>query len=137
MAVIREILRSKVKDLTVVAYGGPEIGMLWAAGKLKKAIYGFVSLDSIPQDPYYRSAQAGEGAIDVVEFAGEAIADLGLAAGRCRHLPFPADAGSGSAPTVMTYNPEFKTIKFVDPALDGEVLLAMPACSRPRRGAAA
>ncbi|NLD01498.1 MAG: acyl CoA--acetate/3-ketoacid CoA transferase subunit alpha, partial [Gammaproteobacteria bacterium] len=31
MAIVREIIRSDVKDLTVVAYGGPEVGMLLAA----------------------------------------------------------------------------------------------------------
>ena len=36
MALIREILRSDLKDLTVVAYGGADVGMLVAAGKVKK-----------------------------------------------------------------------------------------------------
>ena len=36
MAIVREILRSDVKDLTVVAYGGPEVGMLCAAGKVTR-----------------------------------------------------------------------------------------------------
>ena len=36
MALVREILRSPVKDLTVVAYGGADVGMLCAAGKVKK-----------------------------------------------------------------------------------------------------
>ena len=48
MALIREILRSPLKDLTVVSYGGPDVGMLCATGKLKKLIFGFVSLDLIP-----------------------------------------------------------------------------------------
>src|SRR6185369_6520173 len=47
MALVREIMRSPVKDLTIVAYGGPDVGMLLAAGKVKKVIYGFVSLDAI------------------------------------------------------------------------------------------
>ena len=33
MALVRELLRSDVKDLTVVAYGGADVGMLCAAGK--------------------------------------------------------------------------------------------------------
>lgn len=37
MALIRELLRSDVKDLTVVAYGGADVGMLCAAGKVKKS----------------------------------------------------------------------------------------------------
>ena len=44
MALIRELLRSDVKDLTVVAYGGADVGMLCAAGKVKKVIFAFVSL---------------------------------------------------------------------------------------------
>ena len=39
MALIRELLRSDVKDLTVVAYGGADVGMLCAAGKVKKVIF--------------------------------------------------------------------------------------------------
>ena len=45
MAFIRALVRKGVKDLTVVSYGGPDIGILCATGQLKKAVYGFVSLD--------------------------------------------------------------------------------------------
>jgi acyl CoA:acetate/3-ketoacid CoA transferase alpha subunit len=48
MALVREILRSPVRDLTLVCYGGPDVGTLCAAGRLRKLVYGFVSLDSIP-----------------------------------------------------------------------------------------
>ena len=34
MALVREILRSPLQDLTVVAYGGADVGMLCAAGKV-------------------------------------------------------------------------------------------------------
>ncbi len=54
MALVREILRSPLKDLTVVAYGGPEVGMLCAAGKVRRLVFGFVSLDVIPLEPYFR-----------------------------------------------------------------------------------
>ena len=47
MALIREIIRSDLKDLTIVAYGGADVGMLCAAGKVKKVIFAFVSLDFI------------------------------------------------------------------------------------------
>ena len=43
MALVREILRSDLKDLTVVSYGGPDVGMLCAAGKVKKVVFAFVS----------------------------------------------------------------------------------------------
>ena len=35
MALVREILRSPLKDLTVVGYGGMDMGMLCAAGKVR------------------------------------------------------------------------------------------------------
>ena len=38
MALIREIIRSDLKDLTIVAYGGADVGMLCAAGNVKKVI---------------------------------------------------------------------------------------------------
>src|SRR5210317_5333 len=48
MALVRELLRSDVSDLTVIAYGGADVGMLCAAGKVKKVIFAFVSLDFMP-----------------------------------------------------------------------------------------
>ena len=57
MAIVREILRSDLKDLTVVAYGGPEVGMLCAAGKVKKLIFGFATLDAIPLEHWYRKVR--------------------------------------------------------------------------------
>lgn len=121
MALIREILRSSLRDLTVVAYGGPEIGMLCAAGKVKKLIYGFVSLDHVPIEPHFRKAREA-GAVEVSEL-DEGLLLLGLQAAGHR-LPFlPTRAGLGS--DVMTYNPSFKTVR--SPYADGETFLAMPA----------
>lgn len=121
MALIREILRSDLRDLTVVAYGGPEIGMLCAAGKVRKLVYGFVSLDAIPLEPYFRKAREA-GAVEVSEL-DEGLLLLGLqAAGR--KLPFVATR-IGLGTDVLTYNPSFRTIR--SPYDDGETLLAMPA----------
>jgi glutaconate CoA-transferase subunit A len=121
MALIREILRSPLKDLTVVAYGGPEIGMLCAAGKVKRLIYGFVSLDFIPIEPFFRKAREA-GGIQANEL-DEGLLVLGLQAAGHR-LPFlPTRIGLGS--DVMAFNPNFKTVK--SPYEDGETLLAMPA----------
>lgn len=121
MALIREILRSGLKDLTVVAFGGPEVGMLSAAGKLRKATYGFVSLDFIPIEPYFRKARQA-GTLNVCEL-DEGLLYLGLrAAGN--GVPFVATpVGLGSA--VMKNNPEFRTV--TSPYADGTELLAMPA----------
>ena len=66
MALLRAILATPVRDLTVVAYGGPDVGMLCAAGKVRKVVTGFVSLDSIPLEPHYR-AERERGAIEVRE----------------------------------------------------------------------
>ncbi|MBR1217990.1 CoA transferase subunit A [Bradyrhizobium sp. U87765 SZCCT0131] len=121
MALIREILRSDLRDLTIVAYGGPEVGMLCAAGKVKKLVYGFVSLDAMPIEPYFRKAREA-GVVQVSEL-DEGLLQLGLqAAGH--NLPFAATrVGLGS--DVMKYNPDFKTV--TSPYQDGTVLLAMPA----------
>lgn len=121
MALVREILRSPLKDLTVVAYGGPEVGMLCAAGKVRKVVFGFVSLDVIPLEPHFRAARE-RGEIDVWEL-DEGMLQLGLRAAAAR-LPFlPTRVGLGT--DVLAHNPQLKTIR--SPYADGEVLLAMPA----------
>ena len=66
MSIVRAMLRSDLKDLTIVTYGGPEVGLLCAAGKVKKLVYGFVSLDSIPLEPHFRRARQN-GTIEVDE----------------------------------------------------------------------
>src|SRR5579862_4688757 len=66
MTLVRELLRSPLRDLTIVSFGGPDVGMLCAAGKVRKLVYGFVSLDSIPLEPHFRKARQS-GAVDVVE----------------------------------------------------------------------
>ena len=67
MALVREILRSPLKDLTVVSYGGPDVGLLCAAGKVRRLVFGFVSLDVIPLDPHFRAARQA-GAIECTEY---------------------------------------------------------------------
>ncbi|MNO13637.1 Glutaconate CoA-transferase subunit A [compost metagenome] len=121
MAIVREILRSNVKDLTVVAFGGPEVGMLCAAGKVKKLVFGFATLDAIPLEPYYRKArEAGE--LELLEL-DEGMLQWGLRAAGMR-LPF-LPTRCGLATDVTRLNPELKTVQ--SPYDDGEVLLAMPA----------
>lgn len=121
MALVREILRSPLKDLTVVGYGGPEMGMLCAAGKVKKLIYGFVSLDFIPLEPYFRKAREA-GAVEAMEL-DEGLLHWGLRAAAMR-LPFlPTRVGLGT--DLMKINPGLRTVR--SPYDDGEELLAMPA----------
>ena len=57
MALIREILRSDLKDLTLVSYGGADVGLLCATGRVRKLVFAFVSLDFIPLEPYFRQAR--------------------------------------------------------------------------------
>ena len=121
MAFIRALVRKGVKDLTVVSYGGPDIGILCATGQLKKAVYGFVSLDSIALEPHFRKARQN-GTIEAVEL-DEGMFLLGLRAAAQR-LPFlPTRAGLGS--DVLKINPHLKTVK--SPYGDGEEFVAVPA----------
>jgi glutaconate CoA-transferase subunit A len=120
MSLVRAILRSDLRDLTVVSYGGPDVGLLCAAGQVKKLVYGFVSLDSIPLEPHFQNARKA-GAIEVQEW-DEGMVQWGLYAASLR-LPFlPTRAGLGS--DVVTYDPTLKTV--VDP-YGGPELLAVPA----------
>ncbi|WP_332818172.1 CoA transferase subunit A [Sphingopyxis sp.] len=119
MALIRAILRSDLKDLTIVTYGGPDVGMLCAAGKVKKLIFGFVSMDAIPLEPYFRKSREA-GTLDILEL-DEGMLQWGLKAAAFR-LPFlPTQVGIGT--DVMTHG-GFKTVQ--SPYDDGEVVLAMP-----------
>src|SRR5437762_12347591 len=120
MSIIREILRRPVRDLTVVSYGGPDVGMLCAAGKVKKVVYGFVSLDSIPLEPHFRAARQN-GTIEAME-VDEGMLQWGLRAAAMRVSFLPCRAGLGSS--VMDINPQLKTVK--SPYTDEE-LVAMPA----------
>src|SRR4051794_39962245 len=36
MSIVRAILRSSLKDLTIVSYGGPDVGLLCASGQARK-----------------------------------------------------------------------------------------------------
>ena len=121
MALVREILRSSLEDLTVVSYGGPDVGLLCAAGKVRKLIFGFVSLDLIPLDQHFRAARQA-GAFQVWEI-DEGMLHWGLRAAAMR-LPFlPTRAGIAS--DVVRLAEGLKTVR--SPYEDGEELIAMPA----------
>jgi glutaconate CoA-transferase subunit A len=120
MALVREILRSDLKDLTLVSYGGADVGMLCAAGKVKKVVFAFVSLDFIPLEPYFRQARQA-GAIEVMEI-DEGMLLLGLRAAAWG-LPFiPTEVGLGT--DIITRNPD---IKVIDSPYDDKEWVAMPA----------
>jgi len=120
MAAIREILRSDVKDLTVVSYGGADVGMLCAAGKVKKVVFAFVTLDFIPLEPYFRIARQ-KGEIDILEI-DEGMMLLGLRAAAWKSPFIPTQVGLGT--DIITMSDELKVI---DSPYDDKEWVAMPA----------
>ena len=126
MSLVRELLRSDLKDLTVVSYGGPDVGLLCRAGKVKRAVYGFVSLDSIPLEPHFRNARQN-GTVEATEL-DEGMLLLGLQAAAWR-VPFlPCRAGLGT--DLLRVMPQFELVRSPYPGPDGgegEELVAVPA----------
>ena len=125
MSLVRAILRSPLQDLTIVSYGGPDIGLLCAAGKVRKAVYGFVSLDTIPLEPHFRIARQS-GTVEAMEL-DEGMLLLGLQAAAWR-VPFlPTRAGLGT--DILRVMPEIETIRspYAGPDGEHEELVAMPA----------
>ncbi len=121
MALVRAILRSNLKDLTLVSYAGPDAGLLLDAGKVREIVYPFATLDSIPLEPLFSRARQDKTA----KFRewDEGMFQTGLRAAASR-VPFlPMRAGLGSA--VMENDPTLKTV--TSPYVDGETLLAVPA----------
>jgi len=121
MSLVRAIVRSDLADLTIVSYGGPDIGLLCATGKARKVVYGFVSLDSIPLEPHFRIARQ-TGAVDFMEL-DEGAFYLGLLAAAHRVPFYPTRAGMGS--DMMAMNPELRTV--TSPYDDAEEFVAIPA----------
>ena len=121
MALVRALAAADLTDLTVVSYGGPDVGLLVAAGKVRRIVTGFVSLDSIPLEPHFRRARQS-GAVELTEL-DEGMLHWGLLAAAHR-LPFlPMRAGLGS--DVLRVNPQLRTVR--SPYGDGEQLVAVPA----------
>ncbi len=104
MALVRELLRSDVDDLTVVAYGGADVGLLCASGKVSKVIFAFVSLDFMPLEPAFRKARES-GAIEVREI-DEGMMLLGLRAAAWGSPFIPTRIGLGT--DVVTRNPDLE-----------------------------
>jgi acyl CoA:acetate/3-ketoacid CoA transferase alpha subunit len=121
MALVRAILRSDLRDLTIVTHGGPDLGLLCAAGKVRRALYAFVSLDSIPLEPHFRAARQS-GAIEDEPY-DEGLFHLALQAAAWR-VPFlPSRVGLGS--DLLRDNPGLTT--FPSPVGSPEPLVAVPA----------
>ncbi|GAB2466920.1 MULTISPECIES: CoA transferase subunit A [Streptomyces] len=126
MALVRAICNSDLQDLTVVSWGGADVGLLARAGKIRKLVYAFVSLDSIPLEPNFQRARQHKLIPEVVEL-DEGMFHTGLRAAAER-LPFlPARAGLGS--DVLVNNSWIRTVASPYPDEDGahEELVAVPA----------
>jgi len=125
MSIIRAIVRSDLTDLTIVSYAGPDLGLLCAAGKVKRAVYAFASLDTIPLEPHFRIARQS-GTVEAMEL-DEGMLLLGLQAAAWR-VPFlPTRAGLGT--DILRVMPEIETIRspYAGPDGEHEELVAMPA----------
>ena len=128
MSLVRAILRSDLTDLHLVTFGGPEVGMLCAAGKVAHLTFAFVSPDvgaASVLEPHFRAARQS-GAVTCTEL-DEGMLQLGLMAAAWR-VPFlPTRVGLGS--DLELVNPGLKTVRSPYPGPDGleENLYAQPA----------
>ena len=122
MALVRAILRSDLTDLTIVSWGGADVGLLADAGKIKRLVYAFVSLDSIPLEPLFARARQDATIPEICEW-DEGMFFTGLKAASER-LPFlPMRAGLGS--DVLVNNPTIRTV--TSPYADAQTFVAVPA----------
>ena len=122
MALVRAIYRSDLKDLTIVSWGGADVGLLARAGKIRKLVFAFVSLDTVPLEPSFQRARQAGTIPQVVEL-DEGMFQTGLQAAAQR-LPFlPMRAGLGS--DVLVNQPWIRTV--TSPYDDRETLVAVPA----------
>lgn len=131
MSLVRAILRSDLTDLHLVTYGGIDVGMLCAAGKVAKLTFAFVALDqgraAILEPHFRRARQTGAVAAREVD---EGMFLLGLQAAAWR-VPFlPTRVGLGS--DLFRLDPELRTVRspYAGPGGgegEGEELVAVPA----------
>jgi glutaconate CoA-transferase subunit A len=121
MSIVRAIARSSLRDLTIVSFAGPDLGLLCAMGKVAKAVYPFVSLDSIPLEPHFRAARQAGSIED--EPWDEGMFLLGLQAAAWR-VPFlPTRVGLGSDLLALNHR-----LRLVRSPFDEDVeLVAVPA----------
>ncbi|WP_239459932.1 CoA transferase subunit A [Nocardioides daejeonensis] len=126
MALVRAILRSDLKDLTIVSWGGADVGLLAEAGKIKKLVYAFVTMDTVPLEPNFQAARQNRTIPEICEW-DEGMFQTGLKAAAER-LPFlPMRAGLGS--DVLVNNPDLKLVAspYADENGDLEEFVAVPA----------
>lgn len=129
MALVRAIVQSDLEDLTIVTFGGPDLGALCTAGKVKRAVYAFVAPDvagatnknSPVLDGHFRKARQNGSIEDEPYDEGMVLLGLQAAAWRVPFLPTRVGLGSD----LLRDNPRLKTV--TSPYDDGEELIAVPA----------
>jgi glutaconate CoA-transferase subunit A len=122
MALVRELARRRVRDLTLVApTGGIDVDLLIAAGCVRRVIGSYVGIEGLAAvGPVFRRA-VEQGEIEITDL-DEAHCVMGLRAAGHR-LPFlPWRGGVGTSFTEL--NPAL--VEFTDP-IAGQTLLAVPA----------
>lgn len=122
MAVLREIIRQGIKNLTAITVvGSIDIDLLIGAGCLSRLIFSFVSMEAFGLAPNFRRAIEKEG-LPYDEMTGLAVI-IGLEAGG-RNVPFlPYRGPFGS--DLVRYRPEF--YKEIKCPFTGEELIAAAA----------
>jgi glutaconate CoA-transferase subunit A len=121
MSIVRAIARSGLRDLTVAAFAGPDLGLLCAAGKVARALYPFASLDSIALEPHFRAARQSGSIEDLPWDEGMFLLGLQAAAWRVPFLPTRVGLGSD----LLLHNTMLRTV--TSPFDDGMELVAVPA----------
>ena len=123
MAIVRELVCSDLKELTIVTMGGLDADFLIAAGKVQKVIYGFLGYHQLPGIPGRCRQARQDGSVEMVELS-EGMFVLGLKAA-AEGLPFlPTRSGLGT--DILTVSPYIKTIEC---PYTGTMLVAVPAIS--------
>ncbi len=124
MSLVRAIARSDVANLTIYSYAAMDLDLLIGAGKVRKAVFGFVACDGgapIRAGNVIRARR--EATVDMREMDEYMFCCQFKAA--AERIPFyPVRAGIGT--DILTLNPELRTVH--DPYSD-ETVLAVPAFS--------
>jgi glutaconate CoA-transferase, subunit B len=123
MSLIRELIRHKVRDLTLVtaAVSSIQADLLIAAGAVRKIIAPYVAMEELGLAPAFRRALE-TGSIEIVE-CGEAFLGYGLKAG-ASGSPFYALPKSVAASDCARVNDLYKFSR--DP-FTGEEVICVPA----------
>jgi len=124
MAIIRQIIKKGIKDLTVIAFPSSiELDLLIACGCVKKVICPYVGMESLSMiAPFFRM-KAEEGSLEIREVDVAMVVCMLRAA--TQGLPFlPWKGGIGTS--IPEINPD---IKMVDDPFGSGKLLAIPPLS--------